>query len=342
MKIFIIGSVDPLGNDIEQFSAFGNELGRSFSSHRVTLILCSPYHGSLDFAIVEGIKNVSASFVSLELHYPNTNENTKVWQKLLLGLDDKIRVQHFVHEAPRSEDKLAMTYAWLYCQLQAVAGAHRMLVVGGKIEGSSDLLTRIAEAQLKEIIPLARFGGVGERFFDRKKYELHDKWGPELVELFKDCSNPNLITAQVANELSAVADNEPENKHTPVFFISYARQSPGEADYIEMLLRRREYTVLRDDEAIAAGAEVTPAIKEMIYRSTVFIAVWSKDYACSPWCYDELELGLATHQKNGKAIWIFRTDETRIIHPGARGLNFVDTFSRAEVEGKLLKLLEKT
>lgn len=75
-------------------------------------------------------------------------------------------------------------------------------------------------------------------------------------------------------------------------FISYARRRPCEADYIETLLRRRGVSVFRDESEFGAGKEIPVQIEENIYKSNTFIAVYCAEYACSPWCYDELELAL--------------------------------------------------
>lgn len=75
-------------------------------------------------------------------------------------------------------------------------------------------------------------------------------------------------------------------------FISYARKRPHEADYIETLLRRRNISVFRDESEFGAGEDIPIQIEEHIHRANTFIAVYCTEYACSPWCYDELELAL--------------------------------------------------
>ena len=106
-----------------------------------------------------------------------------------------------------------------------------------------------------------------------------------------------------------------------------------------MILRRRNLDIMRDDHDFEPGENITRQINEMIHKSTVFIALWCSEYACSPWCFDELDLALRTHTQEGRELWILQLDKTRIIHPKARGLLFYPITTRDELEGKLLSLL---
>jgi hypothetical protein len=108
-----------------------------------------------------------------------------------------------------------------------------------------------------------------------------------------------------------------------------------------MTLRRRNYDVFRDERDFGAGQQVQSEIIEYIHRSNVFIVVWCKEYACSPWCYDELEIGLARYKTKGLSLWILQVDETRIVPPAARSLIAYSAKSRKELEGQILRLLEQ-
>src|SRR5262245_30754502 len=43
-------------------------------------------------------------------------------------------------------------------------------------------------------------------------------------------------------------------------------------------------------------------VVDNIHRVTLFIAIWCREYACSPWCHDELELALDRHKSNALGI----------------------------------------
>jgi hypothetical protein len=128
----------------------------------------------------------------------------------------------------------------------------------------------------------------------------------------------------------------------PKFFLSYAKARPAEADFLEAILRRRNYTVFRDDAEFAAGTPVQSQIVGFIDQSDVFIAVWCQEYACSPWCYDELDYALVRERRGSLSIWLAPVDSTRIVPPGARDkLRFDIYSSREQLEGRLLKEIEK-
>ncbi len=108
---------------------------------------------------------------------------------------------------------------------------------------------------------------------------------------------------------------------------------------IRMILRRRNYTVLRDNNDFTPSENISSAIKERIHKAHVFIAVWCREYACSPWCFDELSIALKSHVKEGRELWIFNLDQTRMVHPDARNLLSYSIKSREELSGKIADLL---
>jgi TIR domain len=108
-----------------------------------------------------------------------------------------------------------------------------------------------------------------------------------------------------------------------------------------MTLRRRNYDVFRDERDFAAGQPAQNEIIEHIHRSSVFIVVWCREYACSPWCYDEFEIALERYKANSLSLWILQVDETRIVPPLARSLIAYSAKSREELEGQILKLLDQ-
>jgi hypothetical protein len=124
------------------------------------------------------------------------------------------------------------------------------------------------------------------------------------------------------------------------FFISYARSRPQEADFVEMILRRRNLTVFRDDRDFGAGRSVSGEISEYICQAQVFVTLWCKEYACSPWCFDEFDSALARHKDGHLALWLLCVDDTRIVPPAARQLINYPIRTREELEGRVLSLLE--
>nr|GEW82231.1 hypothetical protein [Tanacetum cinerariifolium] len=251
------------------------------------------------------------------------------WQDQLDVLDNRVRVLKVGHEALEAVDQVATKYSWLLSQLRAIEEAQYIVIIGGRLGGSSDLLIRIAEAQRKQLVPLPLFGGVGAACFARKRYQLRDTWGEEACRLLeREITGPQLV-AMLMQQRSRQAATTLQAHYEPAsFFISYPWERPVEADLVEMILRRRSYEVLRDEQDFAPGEHIPQAIQERIRQSTVFIALWCREYACSPWCYDELALALQTHIIAGKALWIFNLDATRMVHPQARERLLIPAGSR--------------
>jgi hypothetical protein len=92
----------------------------------------------------------------------------------------------------------------------------------------------------------------------------------------------------------------------PRVFISYARCRPEEADLTERTLRRRGFEVFRDEHDFKAGALLLGEVEEHVARCHVFVALWSRDYACSPWCYDELAVALVRAKAGTMQLWLLR------------------------------------
>jgi TIR domain len=124
------------------------------------------------------------------------------------------------------------------------------------------------------------------------------------------------------------------------FFISYPRSRPWEADFVEMTLRRRNLSVFRDERDFGPGKSIPREISEKIYESDVFVAIYCTEYACSPWCFDELDLALSWQATGGPELWLLLVDEARIVHPAARELTNYPARSRVELEGQILRLIE--
>jgi TIR domain len=132
---------------------------------------------------------------------------------------------------------------------------------------------------------------------------------------------------------------KPRQAPPPCFFISYARARPEEADFVEAILRRRDCLVVRDEKDFGAGRPLPGEIVEHIHQASVFVALWCKEYACSPWCFDELDLALERRETGALTLWLLQIDDTRIVPPAARGLISYWLSTRDELEGRVLKLL---
>jgi hypothetical protein len=339
MRLFFIGSVRE--EKTEEIKAFCRRLGIFLAAYHAEVLLCSPFDDSVDYHIIRGIEMAERVNIRIELHYPKTSTIENFWDRELESLSLRGKISRYHYDPASNEEGKVGPYGWLFAQLMAVQKADFVIILGGKLDGSANLLCRIADSQSRKIIPFARFGGAGEQFFFDMIYRLGDYWGEHTRELFHAADDPENIIEAIVNK-----PNDPRFEQTKTskkrlrFFLSYAKDRPAEADFVEMLLRRRGHEVLRDETEFGAGRDILGSIKENIVKADVFIAIWCKEYACSPWCFDELSYALEGHQRGQKPLWIFRTDNTRMVHPLARTLLSYHTETREMLSGTIISLLE--
>jgi hypothetical protein len=65
---------------------------------------------------------------------------------------------------------------------------------------------------------------------------------------------------------------------------------------------------------------VEAAIEDAVRGSDLFIVLWSRSYAASRYCYDEIALALRRHRAGELQLWIINLDGSDVVPPGARGL----------------------
>ena len=67
-------------------------------------------------------------------------------------------------------------------------------------------------------------------------------------------------------------------------------------------LCRNDVNAYIDDQRLERGDEISQALKEAIERSKISIVIFSKNYASSSWCLDELVHILHCHQTNDQIV----------------------------------------
>jgi hypothetical protein len=347
MKIFVIGGVSLSESDTgflqnrDVLQGAMNTLGRDLVTRGHDLLLCSPFEDSADYYVAKGAAAAASEgkAVIVEFHYPASRKVTDALSHLRKTLAP-LQISAVTHPPPADENsKEAWNHAWLLAQLSAMEISNAVIAIGGKSTGPMSFLLPLAEAKKKTILPFQFLEGAAAVCFERQRHVLADQLHEELNAL----TDPGGIF-RAADLLDRVAVDRPVKSLTdrePRFFISYAKARPKEADFVETLLRRRNLNVFRDDRDFLPGSVVDIEIDEYIKRADVFIALWCCEYACSPWCFDELEEALRRKAAGLITIWLFRVDETRIVPKDARELLSYRVRSREELEGQIIKLLEQ-
>lgn len=345
MRVFVIGGLpsDRLRSSSEDQKTLARTcraLGKGLARAGHEILLCSPFEDSADIHVLRGAAELGCDLDNRVRFFfmdsPLVKERLDA-EVSALGVQRVVRVPS---PPPQTEDRQAQRYAWLLCQLNAMESCQAIVAVGGNPVGAANMLLLLADGKQKPILPLPFLGGAAKLAFDRRRYELRDRLGEAFEELHDEAcvaKASDLVEAVTARSGS----NAPVEIDSPLFFISYARDRQGEADFVETLLRRRNLRVFRDESDFGAGHSIPSLIREAIFEANVFVVLWSSAYACSPWCFDEMELALDRHAEGKLKLWILRVDDTRIVPKRARDLLFHDALTRGEVEARMLQLLAR-
>ena len=349
MRVFVIGGENaaPRGAgeaDVPPLlRAVGGRIGAALARGRHSLVTCSPFQGSLDREAQVGFRDEWAGAPptgSMEVHHPDDEAVSAAVTGVIaeLGLDGVVgRFGHPAIFGP--ERRLDLTQSWLLSQLAALDRCQGVISLGGKSDGSSNLLLHLADARRIPVLPFTFFGGAAEASYRRRRYELGDRLGEEVLALTgsEGVDQAAALLERLVEGKSGKASREGRTR----FFISYPRARPAEADFVEMTLRRRNQDVFRDDHGLEAGDHLQSTIREQLFAADVFIALWGREYACSPWCHDELEQALDRMEGGRLRIVLLCVDETRIVPPRARGILHHLCMTRADIEARVLDLLAR-
>jgi TIR domain len=343
MKVFVIGGASLPNSDPEYQTQLGmlqvamQRIGKDLVSTGHDLLVCSPFQGSADAAAVRGAAEIMgrSDAAVVEFHCPDSSEV----QRELTHLTESLSLTSFrvySHPLPSDEHgKEQWSYGWLLAQLAAMDRSQAVVSLGGKLTASASLLLSLAESRRRAVLPFTFLGGASAQSFQRRRYELEDVLQEKLAALHnveRIGETSALLERLVSAQLIRTMQQAPVR-----FFLSYPKCRPQEADFVEITLRRRNFEVYRDERDFGAGRPLTGEITEGIHRANVFVAIWCREYACSPWCFDELELAI----KRGKTLWLLCVDDTRIVPPAARNLISYPARSREALERHVLTLLEQ-
>lgn len=340
MKTMIIGGRPDQTNP--QDLANGSRLlsGISQLVQRLTadgheIVVCSPFEGSADYAALQGIAE-SEHAAKVEFHFPDIEDIRKKVDDWVQRLTNST-VAKFPHYPPETGEPEALQHAWLLSQLSALDRCSALISIGGRIGGSTELLLKLAHSRGRLILPLAALKGASARFLDSHRYEYDDILGSDaqiLQQPERYQEIPSLLS-------SAASEKILRSERNARIFLSYAREQSEEANFVEMTLRRRGVDVLRDETSFETGHAIPDQIRESIFSSDIFLALWSADYACSPWCFDEIEIALDRLERKQISLWILQLDDTRIVPPRARDKLSHPASDREQMKSILTSLLSK-
>lgn len=347
MKIFVIGGATvskdspEYESELDQLQRAMGRLGGDIVERGHDLVVCSPFEASADLPAISGASKRLSTCLregpSIEIHFPKEDTVASEIDKIKkeFGSHNFRLFSHPTSKGPGEE--VQWKYSWLLSQIAALESSHGVIALGGKFSGTASMLLTMATTKFKKILPLAFLDGAAAQTWQALRWELNSKIDGGASLLLDPKSVDDAVELI---EAFSSGDRSVERNANLRFFISYPRARPHEADFLEMTLRRRKLDVYRDESNFAAGGDLPSEISAHIERSNVFVVIWCKEYACSPWCYDEFDAALRRHEAGKNELWIFCVDETRIVPRAARSLVTYPSYTREQFEKNVLKLLE--
>lgn len=332
------GETEDVDAEVPRLHQASLKLGAMLAKAGAQLVVCSPFPDSADYYAAMGYADAKVGGV-IHFHspgHPKVEEKRQLLRKTL-GQPD-LTIQDWNYPSPETEDADSWFQAWLLAQLQALDRADVVVALGGKVSKTANTLLHLAEVKGLPIIPFEFLGGAASRAFNRRDWErLHP--GFDVSVLGKDEGVEQTIA--IANRLlldrvkrSSYAEGRPSS-----VFISVAKSDSSMAMALQSELKSLDIEAILGDDEIEPGQMIPVSIEQSIRRSDIVAVLWSRSYAQSAWCFDELSLALNEEALGGMKVWLFNLDDSDIVPKQARKLPVISIRGSEGFRSAVKKLL---
>ena len=295
-------------------------LGGIIARAGADLIVCSPFPDSADHHAVRGYVQTGVGG-RIHFHSPRGKsvEGMRLQLEKMLGEHQTKFLDYFYPAPENPDDKEQRQQAWLLCQLQALEYADVVIAIGGRLSNTANTLLHIAEARRIPVVPFAFLGGASARSFKRRDWEQICPGFDYHPLLQKEGIDKAM---EIADFLVADRLRGPHVGHNPptAFFISRAQTDGDFSAQLVAFLKTKGLRCFLGDEEIRDDRMIQSSIEDAVLKSDVCIILWSKAYALSRWCFDELELALSRESAGEMKVWLFNLDASEIVPRAARRL----------------------
>jgi nucleoside phosphorylase len=314
------------------------KLGTLLARAGAQLVLCSPFPDSADYYTAMGYADAKAGGV-IHFHSPMHPKVEGKRQSFRQTFGQPgLRIQDWNYPAPEADEQDSWSQAWLLAQIQALEKADIVVALGGRASKTASTLLHLAEAKGLPIVPFAFLGGAAGRAYERRNWTRLNP-GFDASILKNESSVDEAVKISNRLILDRVRQYVASDSRPKRVFISVARQDSSMGAALE--------SALRDDgiEAVLGESEITPdqlisaTIEQQLRSSDIVAVLWSRSYAQSPWCYDELALALDLEALGGMKIWLFNLDDSWIVPSPARKLPVVSVRSEEGLRNAVKNLL---
>jgi nucleoside phosphorylase len=322
-SVYVIGGVteetDHPNYEESELAQFCQRLGATIAEAGADLVVCSPFPDSADFHALMGYIQTGVGS-AVHLHAPRHASVAEKEAELraMLGLERARRIKNWYYPGPEVNDAESWGQAWMLCQIMALDRADVVISVGGRVSKTANTILHLAEARQKPIIPFEFLGGASRRAFNRRNWARAYPGLDYLKLMDKD----GVVDAMRIADYMVTARMRPAHSYAwppQHVFVSRARRDAEFEIALDDYLSSVGLTVLREREW-PSNQIVESAIEDAVLRCDLLIVLWSRSYATSRFCYDELELALQRHRAGELQLWIINLDESDIVPRGARGL----------------------
>ncbi|KAH9727760.1 ADP-ribosyl cyclase/cyclic ADP-ribose hydrolase [Citrus sinensis] len=123
----------------------------------------------------------------------------------------------------------------------------------------------------------------------RNDAELVEKIAEDISKKLKDMADPPNFPSSMASSSCLSSSFTAKCKYDVFLSFGGEETRTGIGSHLAAALRRKQIELFIDDEKEAnKGDEISPAVSDAIETSLILIVIFSKDYASSKWCLDEL------------------------------------------------------
>ncbi|MFI7675009.1 toll/interleukin-1 receptor domain-containing protein [Actinophytocola sp. NPDC049390] len=303
--------------ELEQFC---QRLGVALAKAAVDLVICSPIPDSADFHALRGYVETGENG-TVHMHRPHHPEVEQYYAQLhdVLGAAAVNRIKNWFYPGPATDDRDSVAQAWVLCQLMAMEQADVIIAVGGKPGKTASTILHLAEARQQPVVPFSFLGGAAAQAFQRRDWRTSYPWLDSSLLTDKHAVRDAVTIANQMVMAQVRGTGQPKGRPHSIF-ISRARPDRDYARALDHYLTANGLAVLFGERALPPDRTVEAAIEDAVRGADLFIVLWSRSYAASRYCYDEIDLALRQHRAGELQLLIINLDGSDIVPPGARGL----------------------
>jgi len=332
-RILFKGSTHFDGADREAIFLAADALGYSGVQRGHTLMVGSESPNTIDHAVKQGAERFCRSFPGrsgyLEVHRPDDGK-----APFAEPSTPNLHIERRVYGFPSNGPDKNMDRDWVVTHVGALDASDVLVVLGGGT--GTNVAGQLAMERRWPIIPISSFGGAAQELYKVLSYELHrQRWVADRLHVLNGAWRDSSAATIIELIESVVTKSRPHS-----YFISYSHSDAVAADRVELLLRRENKAVLRDERELAPAAPVDRTLTTRIAMASTFLALYSQDYAGSHYCSGELAIADEMQRSGNKPTRIVgvRLDQS-ILSPLLAGNLYLEGSDRRSLDAAVARLI---